>query len=112
MDDILLSSYTDPSPNFSTAKMSPLVNYVAIDHSISAIVLSCRGSLGLSDLLVDLTCTYEPIPVEHGDPEKSYYVHSGMFNSATTLQRGTVHDTIREALESFPSYGLVLCGHR
>lgn len=91
--------------------MSPLVNYVAIDHSISAIVLSCRGSLGLSDILVDLTCTYEPIPVEHGDPGASYYVHSGMFNSATTLQRGTVHDTIREALESFPSYGLVLCGH-
>ena len=91
--------------------MSPLVNYVAIDHSISAIVLSCRGSLGLSDILVDLTCTYEPIPVEHGIPGESYYVHSGMFNSATGLQRGTVHDTIREALESFPSYGLVLCGH-
>lgn len=103
VNDILLSSYTDPTPGFSTAKMSPIVNYVAIDHSIQSIVLSCRGSLGLSDILVDLTCSYEPIPVEHGDAEASYYVHSGMFCSATLLQRGTVHDTIREALESFPT---------
>lgn len=34
-----------------------------------------------------------------------------MFCSATTLQRGTVHDVIKEALEQFPSYGLVVCGH-
>lgn len=34
-----------------------------------------------------------------------------MWCSATTLQRGTVHTTIREALEAFPSYGLVVCGH-
>lgn len=111
VDDILLSSYTDPGPGFSTAKLSPLINYVAIDHSIKAVVLSCRGSLGLSDILVDLTCTYEPLVVEHGLPNASYYVHSGMFNSATQLQRGTVHATIREALESFSDYGLVLCGH-
>lgn len=85
---------------------------VAVDHSIKAIVLACRGSLGLSDILTDLTCSYEPIPVPDADPSGSYLVHSGMFCSATVLQRGTVHDVIRDALKQFPDYGLVLCGHR
>ncbi|GAA6003345.1 hypothetical protein JCM10207_000286 [Rhodosporidiobolus poonsookiae] len=111
VEDILLSSFTDPQPSFATEKMSPIVNYVAVDHSISAIVLSCRGSLGLSDILVDLTCSYEPIPMQDADPGGAYYVHAGMFASATTLQRGTVHDVIKEALEQFPGYGLVLTGH-
>lgn len=91
--------------------MAPIINYVAVDHSISAIVLSCRGSLGLSDILVDLLCDYETIPIPDGDPACTYQAHTGIWNSATMMQRGTVHDTIRDALESFPSYGLVLCGH-
>ncbi|GAA5989130.1 hypothetical protein JCM11641_007606 [Rhodosporidiobolus odoratus] len=111
VEDILLSSFTDPQPAFATENISPIVNYVAVDHSISAVVLSCRGSLGLSDILVDLTCDYEPIPVQDGDPGAAYFVHSGMFCSATILQRGTVHDVIKEALERFPTYGLVICGH-
>ncbi|GAA6023225.1 hypothetical protein JCM11491_006486 [Sporobolomyces phaffii] len=111
VEDILLSSFTDPQPILSNEKISPIVNYVAVDHSVEAIVLSCRGSLGLSDILVDLTCDYEPMPVPEGDPHGSYLVHSGMFLSATTLQRGTVHDVIKDALERFPTYGLVLCGH-
>ncbi|GAA5863940.1 hypothetical protein JCM8547_005287 [Rhodosporidiobolus lusitaniae] len=111
VEDILLSSFTDPQPAFAEEKISPIVNYVAVDHSISAIVLACRGSLGLSDILVDLTCSYEPIPVQDGDPHGAYFVHSGMFCSATTLQRGTVHDVVKEALEQFPTYGLVICGH-
>ena len=96
-------------PNFDEPESSYTV---AVDHSVKAIVLSCRGSLGLSDILVDLTCDYEPMPVPEGDPHGSYLVHSGMFLSATTLQRGTVHDVIKEALERFPEYGLVMCGHR
>ncbi|GAA5943218.1 uncharacterized protein JCM15063_005295 [Sporobolomyces koalae] len=111
VDDILLSSFTDPRSDLNNDKISPIVNYVAVDHSLEAIVLSCRGSLGLSDILVDLTCDYEPIPVPEADPRGSYLVHSGMFLSATTLQRGTVHDVIRDALSRFPTYGLVLCGH-
>jgi hypothetical protein len=66
----------------------------------------------LSDILVDLTCSYESIHVPDGDPMSSYYVHSGMWHSATGLQRGLVHETIGEALRNFPLYGLVLCGHR
>lgn len=83
--------------------MAPIVNYVAVDHSISSIVLSCRGSLGLSDILVDLTCNYEAFVVEHGDPGASYFVHAGMFSSAVGLQRGKVHDTVRDALLQYPT---------
>ncbi|BGP22429.1 hypothetical protein JCM10295v2_001308 [Rhodotorula toruloides] len=111
VEDILLSSFTNPSPTFGTGKLSPIVNYVALDHSIKAVVLACRGSLGLSDILTDLTCSYEPISVHDGDPHGSYLVHSGMYGSATVLQRGTVHDVIRDALKRFPDYGLVICGH-
>ncbi|BGP37517.1 hypothetical protein JCM10449v2_001423 [Rhodotorula kratochvilovae] len=111
VEDILLSSFTDATPAFESEKMSPIVNYVAVDHSVKAIVLACRGSFGLSDILTDLTCSYEPIPVPDADPSGSYYVHSGMFCSATVLQRGTVHDVVRDALKQFPDYGLVICGH-
>ena len=79
---------------------------------MKAIVLSCRGSLGLSDLLVDLTCSYEPVPLRHGTSGESYYAHSGMYASATTMQRGMVHTTICDALHKYRDYGLVLCGHR
>lgn len=85
---------------------------VAVDHSVKAVVLACRGSLGLADILTDLTCSYEPIPIPDGDPDGTYYVHSGMYCSSTTLQRGTVHDVIADALAKYPEYGLVLCGHR
>lgn len=33
---------------------------------------------GLSDVLVDLTCEYEPLIPEGGDPEHSYLAHGGM----------------------------------
>ncbi|KAK4701439.1 hypothetical protein P7C70_g4793, partial [Phenoliferia sp. Uapishka_3] len=111
VDDVLLSSYSDTPPFLGDTKISPLVNFIAVDHKMKAIVLSCRGSLGLSDLLVDLTCSYEPVPLRYGDPGAAYYAHSGMYCSATTMQRGTVHETIRLALERYPNYGLVLCGH-
>ncbi|KAM0787937.1 hypothetical protein ACM66B_006142 [Microbotryomycetes sp. NB124-2] len=112
VQDILLDTYSDMQAGiFDNEKISPIVNYIAVDHEREAIVLSCRGSLGLSDLLVDLTCSYEPIHVPNGDPAGHYYVHAGMWHSATRMQRGLVHETIRQALLRHPSYGLVLCGH-
>ncbi|KAK4052121.1 hypothetical protein OIV83_002415 [Microbotryomycetes sp. JL201] len=112
VEDILLDTYSDTQGGvFENEKISPIVNYVAVDHGREAVVLSCRGSLGLSDLLVDLTCSYEPIHVPNGDPAGHYYVHAGMWHSATRMQRGLVHEKIKQALLSYPSYGLVLCGH-
>ncbi|KAI9622634.1 hypothetical protein KEM48_007123 [Puccinia striiformis f. sp. tritici PST-130] len=63
VDQILLSSFTEPNPVLGNEVLSPLVHYVSIDHDSKAIVLTCRGTLGLSDILVDLTCEYEPMPL-------------------------------------------------
>lgn len=113
IDSLLLSSYSESSPAFASDKAPPLVHYIAVEHHLKAIVLTCRGTLGLSDVLVDLTCDYRPINVEGGDPNASYFVHSGMYHSALQLteKHSRVHQTLVEALEKYPDYGLVLCGH-
>ncbi|KAL7417827.1 hypothetical protein BDY24DRAFT_373037 [Mrakia frigida] len=113
IDALLLSSYVDPGPAFAEEKLSPLVHYIAVDHAAQAIVLTCRGTLGLSDVLVDLTCEYEAMVPEGGDPEASYLAHGGMLYSAKKLMasKSTVHETIRQALIAHPTYGLVLTGH-
>lgn len=45
VDNILLSSFTDPPSRFHSEKMSPLVNYVAVDEESKAVVLTCRVSI-------------------------------------------------------------------
>lgn len=112
IDALLLSSYT-ASPTFAQDKPPALVHYVAVEHDLKAIVLTCRGTLGLSDVLVDLTCDYRHIEVEGADPTGDYFVHSGMYESALQLteQCSTVHQTLVDALNQYPTYGLVLCGH-
>lgn len=90
----------------------PVVSYVSIDHKLKIVVLSCRGSLGLSDILTDLTCDFETVRIPEANPQGHYYVHAGMWHSAMRLRIGVVHDTIRQALLLYPSYSLVLCGHR
>jgi hypothetical protein len=113
IDALLLSSFTESSPSFASDKSPPLVHYIAVEHHLKAIVLTCRGTLGLSDVLVDLTCDYSQITVEGGDPNGAYFVHSGMYHSALKLTEkcSRVHQTLVEALEKYPEYGLVLCGH-
>jgi len=74
---------------------------------------TCRGTLGLSDILIDLTCDYQDISLDNGDPEARYYVHKGMYQSAVNLtsRQSTVHQGLVTALTSNPGYGLVVCGH-
>jgi hypothetical protein len=74
---------------------------------------TCRGTLGLSDILIDLTCDYQDISLDNGDPEARYYVHKGMYQSAVNLtsRQSTVHQGLVTALASNPGYGLVVCGH-
>ncbi|PWN50265.1 hypothetical protein IE53DRAFT_369064 [Violaceomyces palustris] len=112
VDSILLNSFSEPTP-FYSEKMSPIVNYVAVDDEAQAIVLTCRGTMGLSDILTDLTCSYEDILVEGARPHHSYQVHSGMLAQAQRLgaERSTVFQTLKTALEANPEYGLVITGH-
>lgn len=113
IDALLLSSFTESSNATIPDKAPPLVHYIAVEHNLKAIVLTCRGTLGLQDILVDLTFTYRDVEVEGADPSGSYYVHSGMYDSATHLmaKHNRVHEVLKAALEKYPDYGLVLCGH-
>ncbi|VVT57950.1 uncharacterized protein SAPINGB_P005962 [Magnusiomyces paraingens] len=108
LDDIVLSSYSDSAVNDSAG--IPLVHFVALDHAAKAVVLTIRGTLGIEDILTDLTCDYETM-VWQGTEWKA---HGGMLRCAQVLKRRTsrVLTTIKQALETWgPEYGLVICGH-
>ena len=113
LEDILLSSYTDRS--FLTMhhpSIHELVHYVTVDHATQAIVLTCRGTLGFSDILTDLTCGYSDVDLPDVD-STDFKAHGGMWEAAQMLakQKGKVFRAIREGLERYPDYGLVLTGH-
>ncbi|KAG1452238.1 hypothetical protein G6F56_007872 [Rhizopus delemar] len=111
--EILLSSYTDSSlfSSVSHTQLHALVHYVTVDHFAEAIVLTCRGTLGLSDILTDLTCDYKEFSLP-SDPQ-TYAAHGGMLEAAQllALKRGKVFEAIQKGLESYSDYGLVICGH-
>ncbi|KAF9132484.1 hypothetical protein BG015_003700 [Linnemannia schmuckeri] len=123
LDSILLSSFTDPGTKgtFHAPKMHSLVHYINLDHGAQCVVLTCRGTLGLSDVLTDLCAHYDDLvmPIVKsgkrvGQPAPSKYkVHAGMHASARLLSQetSTVYKTIQKALQDYPDYGLVLCGH-
>ncbi|KAF8930330.1 hypothetical protein BGZ58_008296 [Dissophora ornata] len=124
LDSILLSSFTDPGTkgSFQAPMMHSLVHYVNLDHGAQCVVLTCRGTLGLSDVLTDLCATYDDLVLptlkskgKRGEyhAEAKHKVHAGMHASARllALETSTVFKTIKKALEDYPDYGLVLCGH-
>jgi len=106
LNSILLSSFSTTS--FS-AQTPQLVHFVSVDHESGCVVLTCRGTLGVADILTDLACDYENIRV-YGE---LYPVHKGMLSAAKhlSLESSRVCKVIKEALEANPGYGLVLCGH-
>jgi hypothetical protein len=113
-DTILLSSFVDPqgvgTANSSSMAISPLVHFVSIDRDSRAVVLTCRGTLGFEDVLTDMLCDYDDL---HWQGE-AYQVHKGIHASARRLLAGLgsrVMATLKAALEEYPNYGLVLCGH-
>ncbi|KAI1372443.1 hypothetical protein F4677DRAFT_262720 [Hypoxylon crocopeplum] len=113
-DSILLSSFVDPQGGSdstgSTDTGIPLVHTIALDEESKAVVLSCRGTLGFEDVLADMMCEYDDL-LWRG---QTYKVHKGIHASARRLVYGgdgRVLATLKEALEEFPDYGLVLCGH-
>ncbi|OAX81849.1 hypothetical protein ACJ72_03801 [Emergomyces africanus] len=111
---ILLSSYVDPAGGSNaageTAEGFPLVHYLSLDHASKAVVLTLRGTWGFEDILTDMTCDYDDL-YWLGRP---WQVHKGMHASAKRLLEGgggRVMATIRSALEEFPEYGVIFCGH-
>ncbi|KAJ2761078.1 hypothetical protein H4S06_001396, partial [Coemansia sp. BCRC 34490] len=94
-----------------------LVHYIAVDHATRSVVLACRGTLGISDLFIDMICEYETIRIpSHEDAAREcdeFRVHSGMWHSALLLADSSseVFREVAEALRLYPEYGLVLTGH-
>lgn len=113
-NSVLLSSFVDPQggsdSSGSTETGIPLVHTIAVDRESKAIVLACRGTLGFEDVLSDMMCDYDDLAWRG----KAYKVHKGIHASARRLLYGgdgRVLFTLKEALEEFPEFGLVLCGH-
>ncbi|RYC53895.1 hypothetical protein CHU98_g12315 [Xylaria longipes] len=113
-DSILLASFVDPQGGSdstgSTDTGIPLVHTVALDEESKAVVLTCRGTLGFEDVLADMMCEYDDLTWSG----KTYKVHKGIHASARRLLYGgdgRVLITIKAALEEYPDYGLILCGH-
>ncbi|KAL7330039.1 hypothetical protein PS15p_205034 [Mucor circinelloides] len=113
VEDILLSSYTDRSPlHLHNPSIHALVHYVTVDHAAKAIVLTCRGTLGLSDILTDLSFDYTEFTLPT-DKHSKFKAHSGMLDAAQLLakEKGKVYQKIRQGLVNYPDYSLVMCGH-
>lgn len=111
---ILLSSFFDPAGGSNstgeTAAGFPLVHYLSLDHDSKAVVLTLRGTFGFEDILTDMTCDYDGLQWQG----RSWQVHKGMHASARHLLEGgggRVMATIKAALEEFPDYGVIFCGH-
>ncbi|RKP11571.1 Alpha/Beta hydrolase protein [Piptocephalis cylindrospora] len=108
VEDVLLSSFT-PTTEAPDGVVHALVHYVSYDRAQKAVVLTLRGTMGLSDVLTDLCWDYATLRV--GDVD--YSVHAGMLEGARRLSdpQGEVVRTVRRALEAEPTYGLILTGH-
>lgn len=93
-----------------------LVHYISVDHATRSVVLACRGTLGISDLFIDMICEYQTIHLPnhpHSESNEEFRVHSGMWHSAQMLANSSseVFREVAEALRLYPEYGLVLTGH-
>lgn len=83
--------------------------YLAVDHASKTIIVTIRGTLGLSDMLTNLSCEYTSIWVNGA----ACQVHAGMFAQARALARphGRLHNVVKKALLQWADHGLVICGH-
>ena len=112
-ETIIFSSYADTieGPIVSNPdNLHSLVHFVSIDHDFKAVVLTCRGTLGVQDVLTDMICDYDNLEWRG----TTYQVHRGILASARGLVNGPgsrVFATLKHAMEEYPQYGLVLTGH-
>ncbi|KAJ1551381.1 hypothetical protein HK096_000339 [Nowakowskiella sp. JEL0078] len=119
-DPNLSSSPTDSAERgipFGSPKLKPLIHYVVLDHERQVVVLTLRGTLGLSDLLHDALFKYVDFEIPGIKKQKNSqkYAHGGMARLAKKIaeknERNSIFASVRRNLEDHPTYGLVLCGH-
>lgn len=88
--------------------------YVALDHSIRAVVLCVRGTANLLDSLTDFAATQEPFAVRStsndGPAIIRGYGHAGVLRSARNVFR-EARSALYDIVSEYPEYELVLTGH-
>jgi hypothetical protein len=92
--------------------------FIARDRVKKTIVLCVRGTWSAHDVLTDLCCLPDEVPVEFVrkgflfNSKESVIIraHHGMLKAAL-LMRDAVQDTILRELNENPGYSLVLVGH-
>lgn len=86
---------------------------VIVDNFKESIVISCRGTLSLQDILTDLAIEEENIP--GGDPE--WTAHKGFLQAAVAIQQIIEEKQLLEEAKNFDvnkgsqNYKLVIVGH-
>ncbi|KAH6568632.1 hypothetical protein BASA60_008588 [Batrachochytrium salamandrivorans] len=85
VEHIIASSFLSPTTLEAPSLIAP-VHYVVVDHETKAVIVSLRGTLGISDIVTDLTASY----LHYTSPQGlDGYVHSGMFKSAQQISRSS-----------------------
>ncbi|KAJ1929841.1 hypothetical protein IWQ60_000802 [Tieghemiomyces parasiticus] len=116
----LLATLTQTvGPQLPKPSIHALVHYISVDHDLGVLVLTCRGTLGLSDILTDLFFHYAEFDLPYPDvtppgaAPRHYRTHAGMLQSARLLAEtnSPVFRELREAMLKYPTYGLVFSGH-
>ncbi|ORY06682.1 alpha/beta-hydrolase, partial [Neocallimastix californiae] len=105
LENILYSSYSSKT----TSTTNNIAHIISVDHDMKAIIVSLRGTLGFYDFIIDLQFDYITITYNN----KEYHVHNGIYQSAKIISQpnSVIHNIVRVALNDYPDYGLVLCGH-
>eukprot|EP00794_Sanderia_malayensis_P012703 gene12703-14007_t len=89
--------------------------FVAVDHKNKSVVISCRGTLSMKDVLTDIMIEQERIPVENGEP--NWKAHKGMIQAAQYVLEFIDNEDLLEKAFNFDdrrdtkSYNLVVVGH-
>ena len=112
--DVLLSSLVDPQVGRDQRRLGgaavPVVHYLSLDHASHAVVLTCRGTLGVQELITDFAADYEDFEWLGN----TYKVHKGVYACAKHILyggNGKLLRVLRAALKQYTGYGLVLVGH-
>ncbi|ORX51771.1 alpha/beta-hydrolase [Piromyces finnis] len=105
LENILYSSYSSKT----TSTTNNIAHIISVDHDMKAIIVTLRGTLGFYDFIIDLEFDYDNLNYKG----KDYHVHSGIYQSAKIISQpnSVIHDIVRVALNDYPDYGLVICGH-
>ncbi|KAN0138436.1 alpha/beta-hydrolase [Lactarius tabidus] len=82
---------------------------VARDDTRREIVVAFRGSFELANVLTDGNLVLAPL-VSRGVEDNEAHVHAGFLISYNSV-RSVVLRTVREQLEAYPGYVVVLAGH-